>query len=110
MRRLLKKIKSTYIGWADGMIGYAMARKEVFEDARVKPSGAMPINADEKKRSRSMRPKQTVTTANGPRMDRTSKCKRKARQTWAHFHCPPLHWSKATEMGDTEFESVTSAV
>ena len=27
---------------------YAMARKEVFKDAALKPSGAMPENADEK--------------------------------------------------------------
>jgi hypothetical protein len=27
---------------------YAMLRKEVFQDAALKPSGAMPENADEK--------------------------------------------------------------
>ena len=92
---------------------YAMARKEVFEDAALKPSGAMPENADEKSEAESeadakQNAKQTVATANGADEHVQKESPQNAGSIPLQATLP--HSEQSGGMGDTEFESVTSTM
>jgi hypothetical protein len=87
----------------------AGARKEVFEDAAIKPSGAMPEKADDKSEADAKQnAKQTVATASGPHEHVQKKSPRIA----GSLPLPPptVILGHNGVMGDTELESVTSTM
>ena len=95
---------------------YAMARKEIFEAAAVKPSGSMPEGASppaekgeaETEADAKQNPKQQATAASGA--DEQEQKKSPQNTGSLQDDAARLHSEQSGVMGDTEFESVTSSM
>ncbi|MBB3210610.1 integrase [Rhodopirellula rubra] len=95
---------------------YAMARKEIFEAAALKPTGTMPEGASppakkseaETEADAKQNPKQQATAASGADEQEQKKSPRNAGSL--QENAARLHSEPSGMMGDTELESVTSTM